>query len=139
MVFSECFLLGWGGGKTIFKRFLLKRLVWLTTSSCVVSIIISLDLYILLFRKSSLAAVFVLLFMIFFFCLHKSGVVCKVERLFPLVLDVQPPNIYLGACITPEDIQKAHTPPLKYNFIVRRRVFKSFSHWLIWRWNIFVV
>lgn len=66
--------------------------------------------------------------MIFFFCLHESGVVCKVKRLSPVVLDVQPPNIYLGACITPEDILKARTPFLKYDFIVIRKVFKSFSH-----------
>lgn len=114
----ECFLLGWGGGKTVFKKFLLKCLVWLSRSSCIVSIIISLDFFCTFFSLDNQASLLLLFSCFMIFCLHESGVVCKVKRLFPLVLDVQPPNIYLGAWITPEDIEKAHTPSLNITLLL---------------------
>lgn len=135
----KCFLLGWGGGKTVFKRLLLKRLVWLPRSSCVVSIIISLDLYILLFRKSSLAAFFCSPFYDFFFAFTNQELFVKLKdfSLWFLMYNLQIFTLELALLLK---IYKRLTlpPSLKY-FIVRRRVFKSFSHWLIWRWNIFVV
>ncbi|XP_068811305.1 phospholipid-transporting ATPase IF isoform X11 [Struthio camelus] len=60
-------------------------------------------------RKSSRDAVRVLL-IVDCLCLCKSGGVCKIRRPLPLVLDVRPPNIYLGVCVTSEDMQKAHAP-----------------------------
>lgn len=106
--FLSAFFWNGEGGKQFSKDFCC--LVWLTTSSCVLSIVISLDLYILLFGKIKPCCWFCSPLYDYFFALMNQELFVKSQD-FPLALDVQPPNIYLGACITPEDIQKAHAPP----------------------------
>lgn len=77
--------------------------------SCVVYMVFSLGLYILLFRKTNLTVLIVLLIQLFAFM--NQALFVKSKGFFPLILNVCPPNSHGLAWVTSKDIQKGRISP----------------------------